>query len=161
WRCVHARCSLTPKTASSAPMAVTPTDATKPREGASPRSDQKPPTTGLDLKTSYAGFGGGPASISGLVYSDHGKRELTSVADVTEALADPTARVWIDAADASEAEIGQIAKLLGLHPLVAEDIIERNQRAKVEFVGETLHLVMFALSYKDELKRDEIDIVLG
>jgi magnesium transporter len=142
-------------------MAATPTDATKQREGAQPRSDGKTPTKVLDVKTSYAGAAGGPSSISGLVCSDHGKKQVASVADVTEALADPTARVWIDAADASEAEIGEISKLLGLHPLVAEDIIERNQRAKVEFVGETLHMVMFALTYKDELQRDEIDIVLG
>ena len=115
----------------------------------------------LDVKTSYAGVGGGPGSITGVVCAKGGARSITSIAEASEALADPTAKVWIDAADASEAEIGEIAKLLGLHPLVAEDIIERNQRAKVEFVGETLHMVMFALAYRGELQRDEIDIVLG
>jgi magnesium transporter len=50
---------------------------------------------------------------------------------------------------------------MGLHPLIVEDIVERNQRAKVEFVTDTLHMVMFALLYRDELERIEIDIVLG
>ena len=142
-------------------MAVTPTDATKPREGAQPRSDGTPAHRVLDVKTSYAGVGAGPGSITGVVCTKEDTRLIASIAEVSEALSDATARLWIDAADASEADIDEIAKLLGLHPLVAEDIVERNQRAKVEFIGDTLHLVMFALSYRDELQRDEIDIVLG
>jgi magnesium transporter len=141
-------------------MAATPTDATKQRKGVPPRSDG-PASTVLDVKTSYAGVGAGPGSITGVVCAKGGTRPIASIADVSAALADPNAKVWIDAADASEADIGEIAKLLGLHPLVAEDIIERNQRAKVEFIGTTLHMVMFALAYRGELQRDEIDIVLG
>jgi magnesium transporter len=115
----------------------------------------------MDVKTSYAGVGQGPGSITGVACAKGGTRSITSVAEVGDVLADPSAKVWIDAADASEAEIQEIAKLLGLHPLVAEDIIERNQRAKVEFVADTLHMVMFAMAYRDGLQRDEIDIVLG
>jgi magnesium transporter len=142
-------------------MAAIRTDATKPRKRAPSRSDAASTREPIDVKTSYAGVGAGPGSISGVVCTNGATRPIGSIAEVSEALADPTARVWIDAADASEAEIGEIAELLGLHPLVAEDIIERNQRAKVEFTGETIHMVMFALAYRDELERDEIDIVLG
>src|SRR4051794_32193251 len=113
-------------------MAATPTDATKPREGAPQRSDAA--HKGIDVKTSYAGVGSGPGSISGVVCANGGTRPIISIADISEALADPAARLWIDAADAPEADISEIAQLLGLHPLVAEDIVERNQRAKVEFI---------------------------
>jgi magnesium transporter len=131
------------------------------REEVPPRSEEGDAHKVLDVKTSYAGVGTGPGSISGVACANGKTRPIMSIAEASEALDDPSARVWIDAADASEGDIGEIARLLGLHPLVAEDIIERNQRAKVEFIGETLHLVMFALAYRGELQRDEIDIVLG
>jgi magnesium transporter len=142
-------------------MAATPTDATKPHEAASARSDEGDGRDILDVRTSYAGVGSGPGSITGVVCAGDQARSLASVEEIRAALDDPEARLWIDAADASEAEIGEIAQLLGLHPLVVEDIVERNQRAKVEFVGDTLHLVMFSLAYEDGIHRDEIDIVLG
>jgi magnesium transporter len=48
-----------------------------------------------------------------------------------------------------------------LHPLVVEDIIDRNQRAKVEYTDEVMHLVMFAALPDTELPElAEIDIVL-
>ena len=34
-------------------------------------------------------------------------------------------------------------RMIGLHPLVAEDIIESNERAKIELVGDIIHIVMF------------------
>lgn len=48
-----------------------------------------------------------------------------------------------------------------MHPLIAEDIIESNERAKVELVGDIIHLVMFALTRPDETQTHEIDFVLG
>jgi len=42
------------------------------------------------------------------------------------------------------AEIGQI---LELHPLLAEDLAERDQRAKLDQIGELLHLVVFSLGF--------------
>ena len=141
-------------------MAATPTDATKQREGAPPRSDGAERKV-LDVKTSYAGVGAGPGSITGVACAKGGTRPIASIAEAREALADPNAKVWIDAADASEAEIGEIAKLLGLHPLVAEDIIERNQRAKVEFTATTLTWSCSRSPTSGELQRDEIDLVLG
>jgi magnesium transporter len=50
---------------------------------------------------------------------------------------------------------------LGLHPLVVEDIIDRDQRAKVEYTGDVMHLVMFAaIPDRDLPELAEIDIVL-
>jgi magnesium transporter len=57
--------------------------------------------------------------------------------------------------------LDEISRVLALHELVAEDILERNQRAKVELTGEALHIVMFALRYDGEILSDELDIVLG
>src|SRR5690349_18153087 len=103
-------------------MAATPSDTTRQlRAGAPQRSDDGAPRKPIDVKTSYAGVGAGPGSITGVVCAKGATRPIDSIAQVSEALADPTANIWIDAADASETDIGEISKLLGLHPLVAED----------------------------------------
>jgi magnesium transporter len=108
---------------------------------------------------------GGPTASDGILdghsWSPAGSRTLETVTDAREVLADPSARVWIDLEDASPATLTQITACLGLHPLIVEDIIERNQRAKVDITGDTMHLVMFGLAYEAELEAMELDIVLG
>jgi magnesium transporter len=69
--------------------------------------------------------------------------------------------VWIDLQDPDREMLLGLGRTLDLHPLVTEDILERNQRAKVEMTGEALHVVMFALSYEGEVLAHEMDIVLG
>ena len=82
--------------------------------------------------------------------------------DVLERLvADPEARLWIDLDEASDAVLAQVGAALGLHELVIEDIAERDQRAKVEYTDGTMHLVVFALEYDDEVRPIEVDVVLG
>ena len=69
--------------------------------------------------------------------------------------------VWVDVAGASADQVGRIASRLGLHELIVEDIVERNQRAKIEVTDDLVHVVMFALRYGDPIVAIEIDIVLG
>lgn len=75
-------------------------------------------------------------------------------------LADPETRLWIDLIRPSPRRVAEVAEHLGLHPLVAEDIAERNQRAKVEDIEGVLHLVVFALGYAGEVVTHEVDIVV-
>ena len=74
---------------------------------------------------------------------------------------DLEARLWIDLDEASDAVLAQVGAALGLHELVIEDIAERDQRAKVEYTDGTMHLVVFALEYDDEVRPIEVDVVLG
>jgi magnesium transporter len=87
---------------------------------------------------------------------------ITSRDALAEVLRDPDARVWVDVTgDDGVAETG-IAALLDLHPLIVEDIAERNQRAKFEEIEGTIHIVMFAVHYVDrEVSTVEVDLVLG
>jgi magnesium transporter len=80
---------------------------------------------------------------------------------VAPALADPDARVWIDLVDPTGDQVAAVAEALGLHPLIAEDIEERNQRAKVELTDDLLHIVLFAVAYAGETQLSEVDLVLG
>lgn len=88
-------------------------------------------------------------------------RELRSVDDVRAAHTAGAATLWADVTAPDQATLAGLAECLGLHPLVVEDILERNQRAKVERVADLLHLVAFALRYEAELQTSEIDLVLG
>jgi magnesium transporter len=70
-------------------------------------------------------------------------------------------RTWIDLTAPTPETVQATARQLGLHPLVAEDIIERNERAKVQLVDDVIHVVAFVLERKDEIAVDEVDFVLG
>jgi magnesium transporter len=87
--------------------------------------------------------------------------ETTDLAAIGGIVADPDALLWIDCIDPSPDVVRAIATELGLHPLVAEDITERNQRAKIETFDDVVHIVMFALTFQGEVQATEIDIVLG
>jgi magnesium transporter len=88
--------------------------------------------------------------------------ESNDVSDIGRLMAPEDARVWIDLAAPSDDEVKIVADALGLHPLIAEDIAERNERAKIEtFDEDVVHIVLFALYYQGEATTTEIDFVLG
>lgn len=69
--------------------------------------------------------------------------------------------VWIDLIDASAAQVARAAEVLGLHPLIAEDILEGNQRPKLEATDDVIHIVLFALDDSSDFEAHEIDLVIG
>ncbi|HTS15534.1 MAG TPA: magnesium transporter CorA family protein [Candidatus Sulfotelmatobacter sp.] len=87
--------------------------------------------------------------------------EATSLETLPALVRDPQARFWLDLAEPSAEVLETVARTLGLHPLIAEDIGERNERAKVEHVGDVIHLVLFALARKQRIEADELDLVLS
>ena len=72
-------------------------------------------------------------------------------------------RTWIDLTDPSPQLVQATAQRLGLHPLVAEDIVESNERAKVQLIGDVIHVVSFVLERGPtaEVVPHEVDFVLG
>lgn len=70
-------------------------------------------------------------------------------------------QTWVDLTDATPELIEATAQQLGLHLLVAEDIVESNERAKVQLVGDVIHVVAFALERNGEVQAHEVDFVLG
>jgi magnesium transporter len=120
-------------------------------------------TTQLDLRRPSETTGSGaPEILRGRAWTPSaGGHDCASVEEVESQLTDPEARVWVDLESASEATLTGLASCLGLHPLIVEDIVERNQRAKIDITGDTMHLVMFALMYKGQLELIEVDIVIG
>lgn len=87
--------------------------------------------------------------------------ESTDVDHISSLLGARGSRTWIDLTAPSAAVVQDTARELGLHPLVAEDIIESNERAKVQLVGDVIHVVTFCLTRNGEVEAQEVDFVLG
>jgi magnesium transporter len=89
--------------------------------------------------------------------------ESTDVDQLARLHAAKGSDTWVDLTNPSPDLVGAVARRLGLHPLIAEDIIEHNERAKVQLVDDVIHVVAFVLEREGpgEVKALEIDFVLG
>jgi len=88
--------------------------------------------------------------------------KITSREELAAVMRDAGASVWVDVTAPDGSSIGDIASTLALHPLIAEDIAERNQRAKFEEIEGSIHIVMFSVHYAGgEVGAVEVDLVLG
>jgi len=113
-----------------------------------------------------AGQAGG---ITVAAFRDGGVQEWTDAAamealegGLLQGAADrPADSVWIDLTAPGPDRVARVSELLGLHPLIAEDIVEGNQRSKIEATDGLVHIVLFALEYTDEVYTHEVDLVLG
>jgi len=85
----------------------------------------------------------------------------TALAKLPELLRRSDASVWVDLSGPSDDQVKEVGAILALHPLIVEDILEGNQRAKVELTNGVVHIVMYSLEYTDEVVITEIDLVLG
>jgi magnesium transporter len=89
--------------------------------------------------------------------------ESTNVDELARLHARKGSNTWVDLTNPSPDLVAAVARRLGLHPLIAEDIIEHNERAKVQLVDDVIHIVAFVLERDGpgEVKTHEIDFVLG
>ena len=99
--------------------------------------------------------------IRGVAWSPSGARPIAGRDALVRALEDQEARVWVDLTAPADISVDEVASVLQLHPLIAEDIAERNQRAKFEEIEGTIHLVMFAIAYEGEVTAFEVDLVIN
>ncbi len=91
----------------------------------------------------------------------HDVRGAEAVKQLPDFLRQPETSVWIDLAGPSHAQVEMIGTALSLHPLIIEDVLEGNQRAKLELTNGVVHLVLFHLHYTDRVVASELDMVLG
>jgi len=80
---------------------------------------------------------------------------------LAELVARPDSTVWVDLVAPTQRQSDDVGKALGLHPLIVEDVLEGNQRAKIETTDGVVHIVLFHLSYGDAVIASEVDLVLG
>ncbi len=73
----------------------------------------------------------------------------------------PEVPLWVDYTSPNPDQVAAVAKALDLHPLIVEDIVEGNQRSKIETTDGLVHIVLFALDFDEDVIASEIDVVLG
>ncbi|MEO5884893.1 MAG: magnesium transporter CorA family protein [Candidatus Limnocylindrales bacterium] len=91
-------------------------------------------------------------------------RELegeTAVGRLPDLLRESASIVWVDLTSPSPEQVSAVGAAMGLHPLIIEDVLEGNQRAKIESTDGVVHLVLFALKHDERFIASEIDMVLG
>jgi magnesium transporter len=98
------------------------------------------------------------AIVGGKLHEVEGEEAIRHLRDW---LKQPEAAVWVDLAGPSAAQVDAVGDVLGLHPLIVEDVLEGNQRAKIETTDGLVHIVLFALDRGQEVAVNEIDLVLG
>ena len=141
------------------PSDAAPAQPQAPAPAATPASAEAPAAAPKAVDTAAGG------TVRLAVLDSSGCRELegdAAIAELPEALARRGTRLWIDLCGADPGLKTRIGKMLGLHPLLIEDLAERDQRAKLEQVEQLLHAVMFSLGFDDgEIYERELDFVLG
>jgi magnesium transporter len=68
---------------------------------------------------------------------------------------------WVDLVEPPTELVQRVGAALAVHPLVIEDVIEGNQRAKVEQTSDHVQIVLFHLEFGGQTVASEVDIVLG
>ena len=72
--------------------------------------------------------------------------------------------MWVGLYKPTEAELSDVAKAFGLHPLAVEDAVNSHQRPKLDHYDDSLFLVLKTLWYVDEddaVETGEINIFVG
>jgi magnesium transporter len=136
---------LTPGSAAAEAVAPEPAPAPAPAAAVAPASKAPLP----------------PGAVRLVIVGPGGRKDTAGLEHLADAMAIPDAWTWIDATSPTAEDVARIGEVLGLHPLIAEDILEGNQRPKVEVTDAVVHIVLFSIRYGDELRTSEIDFVLG
>jgi magnesium transporter len=140
-----------PNRASGAPKPALPDDGrARPAHGTTHDPEELPPPPAPP----------GPDTVRMFAVRNGEKMKIAKLDDLGPALRG-NCWAWIDVTDPTAATLESLTKTLKLHPLVAANIAERNQRAKVEQIGDVFHIVMFALHLDEEAEASEIDLVLA
>jgi magnesium transporter len=106
----------------------------------------------------------GPGTLRIVALADGSVRERDgerAIKDLPGLLREAGTTVWVDLTDPSAEQVQAIGAALALHPLIVEDVLEGNQRAKIETTDGVVHLVLFALTHGKRFVASEIDLVLG
>jgi magnesium transporter len=108
--------------------------------------------------------GGTPGAIRVLAVVDGELRETlgdAALAELPELLDQADTSIWVDLTSPTADLAIRVGDALSLHPLIVEDVLEGNQRAKIEITDGQIHIVLFNLTYGERVDAAELDFVLG
>jgi magnesium transporter len=131
---------------------------------ASPSDTRADRPSHLAARRGATSAAGQPGTIRVVAVEGDAIHETDGAAALTrlpELLRLPNAAVWVDLIAPTTKQAEQVATALSLHPLILEDVLEGNQRAKIETTEGVVHIVLFHLAYGERVVASELDIVLG
>jgi magnesium transporter len=100
--------------------------------------------------------------ITCAAYEDGKKLQDLEVAQIPEYLQRPNCFVWVAIHDPAAAELAEMQRVFGLHPLAVEDAQAGHQRPKIEEYGESLFTILQMVEPDgDELLVGEVAIFVG
>ncbi len=106
--------------------------------------------------------------VTCVVYRDGRKVAEIPKEDISEYVAQPDCLIWVALADATPAEIAEMAEEFGLHPLAVEDARKGHQRPKIEEFDDSLFVVLKTVESIDQGDESgdayligEVDIFVG
>jgi len=105
-------------------------------------------------------------SLRALIYSEHAFQEVQTdrVDEIVPLATNPTNK-WITVQGIHHIEgLQQLGAAFGLHPLVVEDIVNTDQRPKIEDYGDYLFIVLKAVSRHDQghsLMVEQVSLIVG
>jgi len=105
-----------------------------------------------------------PSAIRVVTVRDGEVAELVgdaAFAALPDLLHEANAATWVDLTSPTQEMALKVGRALELHPLIVEDVLEGNQRAKIETTDGLIHIVLFSLAYADGVQAAELDFVLG
>lgn len=92
------------------------------------------------------------------------EKEIKTIEELISYQAKPTV-TWVNVDGVHEVEIlKKISEYFGLHPLVLEDIMNTDQRPKIEDFGDYIYLVLKMLYYNEKTEEviiEQLSLVLG
>lgn len=98
-------------------------------------------------------------------YSETDYLERAVTADELPALIDPNRMTWLDVDGVHDVRmVEQIGAAFGLHPLTVEDIVNTNQRPKLEEYPEYVYIVLKMLHYDHSgcrLEAEQVSMIVG
>ena len=128
-----------------------------------PAAKQRTPTTATRSKpASPSRLAPNTIRVAALVGETVKESEgAQALAGLPELCSKPGAAVWVDLTSPSQEQAKAVGTSLALHPLIVEDVLEGNQRAKIETTDGVIHIVLFHLTYDEKVATSELDFVLG
>ncbi|MGH8976879.1 MAG: magnesium/cobalt transporter CorA [Acidimicrobiia bacterium] len=102
-------------------------------------------------------------TVSAWCFGEPGTAVEAVPLDTLEAhLADAECLLFVDCNNPTDEEIAFLADRLGIHDLTAEDLVNANQRTKLERFSDHYHVALHDLAFVgDELQNREVDVVLS
>jgi magnesium transporter len=90
--------------------------------------------------------------------------EVTSIGEITS-IVDPASVTWINVAGLHQVEVIEaVGQTFGIHPLFLEDILNTEQRPKMEQYDDYLYMILKMIHWRDdpgEIETEQMSIVLG